>query len=223
MILLVIFLTFVLMRQIEGNPFRTSERAIPESIQQQPRGEVRARPALVRPVREVREGRLHLRPRAVARSAEPHRERHRRPSTSRRSLELGALAMLFALVVGIPLGCSRGPPGEHDVRLRRDVRRERRASRFRASSSRRCSSTTSRSSGATSSACPRAAGATGSRRSCPTIALGLGPMAYFARLDARDDARDPAAGLHPHRARPRASAGGGSSSCTRCVTRSSPW
>ena len=32
-ILLVILLTFVLMRQIEGNPFRTSERAIPESIQ----------------------------------------------------------------------------------------------------------------------------------------------------------------------------------------------
>ena len=33
-ILLVIFLTFVLMRQIEGNPFRTSERAVPESIQE---------------------------------------------------------------------------------------------------------------------------------------------------------------------------------------------
>jgi len=29
-ILLVIFMTFVLMRQIKGNPFRTSERAIPE-------------------------------------------------------------------------------------------------------------------------------------------------------------------------------------------------
>src|ERR687897_881507 len=33
-ILLVIFFTFVLMRQIEGNPFRTSERAIPEAIQE---------------------------------------------------------------------------------------------------------------------------------------------------------------------------------------------
>ena len=32
-VLLVIFLTFVLMRQIEGNPFRTSERNVPESIQ----------------------------------------------------------------------------------------------------------------------------------------------------------------------------------------------
>jgi oligopeptide transport system permease protein len=32
-ILLVIFLTFLMMRQIAGNPFRTSERNIPESIQ----------------------------------------------------------------------------------------------------------------------------------------------------------------------------------------------
>jgi len=32
-ILLVILMTFLLMRQIEGNPFRHSERAIPESIQ----------------------------------------------------------------------------------------------------------------------------------------------------------------------------------------------
>ena len=32
-ILLVVFMTFMLMRQIAGNPFRTSERAIPEQIQ----------------------------------------------------------------------------------------------------------------------------------------------------------------------------------------------
>src|SRR5918992_2992379 len=32
-ILLVILFTFLMMRQIEGNPFRTSERAIPEAIQ----------------------------------------------------------------------------------------------------------------------------------------------------------------------------------------------
>ena len=32
-ILLVILITFAMMRQISGNPFRTSERAIPESIQ----------------------------------------------------------------------------------------------------------------------------------------------------------------------------------------------
>src|SRR5918999_774525 len=32
-ILLVILITFVMMRNIAGNPFRTSERAVPESIQ----------------------------------------------------------------------------------------------------------------------------------------------------------------------------------------------
>ena len=32
-ILLVILMTFVMMRMIEGNPFRTSERAIPAEIQ----------------------------------------------------------------------------------------------------------------------------------------------------------------------------------------------
>src|SRR5512134_1108653 len=33
-LMLVILMTFFMMRQIEGNPFRTTERAVPESIQQ---------------------------------------------------------------------------------------------------------------------------------------------------------------------------------------------
>jgi oligopeptide transport system permease protein len=33
-LLVVIFLTFIMMRQIEGNPFRQTERNVPESIQQ---------------------------------------------------------------------------------------------------------------------------------------------------------------------------------------------
>ena len=32
-ILLVVLLTFLMMRQIKGNPFRTTERAVPASIQ----------------------------------------------------------------------------------------------------------------------------------------------------------------------------------------------
>ena len=32
-LLVVIFLTFVMMRQIGGNPFRQSERAVPEAVQ----------------------------------------------------------------------------------------------------------------------------------------------------------------------------------------------
>ena len=32
-LLVVIFLTFMMMRQIGGNPFRQSERAVPEAVQ----------------------------------------------------------------------------------------------------------------------------------------------------------------------------------------------
>ena len=102
-ILLVILLTFVLMRQIEGNPFRTSERAIPESIQ----ANLEAKFGLDDPwwkqyVRYVKGvATFDLGPSLVLRNRDVNdivRE-HFPPS-----LELGALAMLFALVFGIPLG-----------------------------------------------------------------------------------------------------------------------
>ena len=102
-ILLVIFFTFVLMRQIEGNPFRTSERAIPESIQ----ANLEEKYGLNDPwwsqyARYVRNvATFDLGPSLVLRNRDVNdivRE-HFPPS-----LELGALAMLFALVVGIPLG-----------------------------------------------------------------------------------------------------------------------
>jgi ABC-type dipeptide/oligopeptide/nickel transport system permease component len=102
-ILLVIFLTFVLMKQIRGNPFRTSERAVPVEIQRNleekfglndPWYEQYAKyvkgvftfdlgPSLVRRGQTVNE---------VVAEHFP------------KSLELGGLAFLFAAVVGIPLG-----------------------------------------------------------------------------------------------------------------------
>ena len=102
-ILLVIFMTFVLMRQIEGNPFRTSERAIPESIQQNLEEKYGLNdPWWTQYVRYVRSvATFDLGPSLVLRNRDVNdivRE-HFPPS-----LELGALAMLFALVVGIPLG-----------------------------------------------------------------------------------------------------------------------
>ena len=102
-ILLVILMTFLLMRQIEGNPFRTSERAIPESIQ----ANLEAKFGLDDPwwkqyVRYVKGvATFDLGPSLVLRNRDVNdivRE-HFPPS-----LELGALAMLFALVFGIPLG-----------------------------------------------------------------------------------------------------------------------
>jgi ABC-type dipeptide/oligopeptide/nickel transport system permease component len=102
-ILLVIFLTFVLMRQIEGNPFRTSERAIPESIQQNLEEKYGLdRPWYVQYAKYV-EGvvTLDLGPSLVLRNRDVNGivKEHLPPS-----LELGALAMLFALTFGIPLG-----------------------------------------------------------------------------------------------------------------------
>lgn len=102
-ILLVIFMTFVLMRQIKGNPFRTSDRAIPAQIQQnlerkfglnKPWYEQYFRyvkgvatfdfgPSLVLRNRDVND---------IIRAHFP------------RSLELGGLAFLFALVFGVLLG-----------------------------------------------------------------------------------------------------------------------
>jgi oligopeptide transport system permease protein len=102
-ILLVILLTFLLMRQIEGNPFRTSERAIPESIQQNLEEKYGLDdPWYVQYLRYVKGVfTLDLGPSLVLRNRDVNdivRE-HFPPS-----LQLGALAMLFALVVGVPLG-----------------------------------------------------------------------------------------------------------------------
>jgi len=101
--LLVILMTFLLMRQIEGNPFRHSERAIPASIQRNLEAKYGLDdPWYVQYVRYVRDvATFDLGPSLVLRNRDVNdivRE-HFPPS-----LELGALAMLFALVFGIPLG-----------------------------------------------------------------------------------------------------------------------
>jgi oligopeptide transport system permease protein len=102
-ILLVVLLTFVLMRQIEGNPFRTSERAIPESIQQNLEEKYGLdRPWYVQYAKYVKGVvTLDLGPSLVLRNRDVNDiVREHFPV----SLELGGLAMLFALVVGVPLG-----------------------------------------------------------------------------------------------------------------------
>jgi ABC-type dipeptide/oligopeptide/nickel transport system permease component len=102
-ILLVIFMTFVLMRQIKGNPFRTSDRAIPEAIQ----NNLERKFGLDKPwyeqyylyVKGVATfdfgPSLVLRNRDVNDIVKEHFPR---------SLELGGLAFLFALVFGVLLG-----------------------------------------------------------------------------------------------------------------------
>jgi len=102
-ILLVILMTFVMMRQIKGNPFRKSERAIPAQIQ----ANLNAKFGLDEPwyvqyvnyVKGVFTGDLGpsmvLRGQSVNDIISEHFPK---------SLELGGLAFLFAVVFGIPLG-----------------------------------------------------------------------------------------------------------------------
>jgi oligopeptide transport system permease protein len=102
-ILLVILFTFVMMRQIKGNPFRKGERAVPAAIQRNleekfhlgdPWYEQYA--SYVKDVFTFDLGpSLVLRNQTVNDIVKSHFPV---------SLELGALAMLFAVVFGVPLG-----------------------------------------------------------------------------------------------------------------------
>jgi ABC-type dipeptide/oligopeptide/nickel transport system permease component len=102
-VLLVIFMTFVMMKQIKGNPFRTTERAVPASIQRN----LDRKYHLDKPwytqyfyyVKGVFTADLGpslvLRNQGVNDIIKEHFPV---------SLKLGGLAMLWALVFGIPLG-----------------------------------------------------------------------------------------------------------------------
>jgi len=102
-ILLVILMTFLLMRQIGGNPFRTSERAVPEAVQRNLERKFNIdKPWYLQYVYYVKDvftfdlgPSLVLRNRTVNEIVKEHFPI---------SIELGALAMLFAVVVGVPLG-----------------------------------------------------------------------------------------------------------------------
>ncbi len=102
-ILLVILMTFVMMRQIKGNPFRTSERAIPAEIQANlDRQYGLDKPWYIQYAKYVKGvATFDLGPSLVLRSQTVNDiVREHFP----KSLELGALAFLFAVFFGIPLG-----------------------------------------------------------------------------------------------------------------------
>ena len=106
-ILLVIFMTFILMRQIAGNPFRTSERAIPVEIQRN----LDRKFGLDKPwyeqygqyVKNVVT--FDLGPSLVLRNRDVNDivKEHFKVS-----LELGALAFLFAFFFGVLIGALSG-------------------------------------------------------------------------------------------------------------------
>lgn len=102
-LLLVILMTFAMMRMIKGNPFQTGERAVPASIQQNLERKYRLdRPWYVQYAYYVK-GVLtfDLGPSLVQRNQTVNDViREHFPV----SMQLGGLAMLFALVIGVPLG-----------------------------------------------------------------------------------------------------------------------
>jgi oligopeptide transport system permease protein len=102
-VLLVIFMTFVMMRQIKGNPFQVTERAVPVSIQRNlDRKYHLDKPWFTQYLYYVKGVfTADLGPSLVQRNQTVNDIIKEHFPVS---LKLGAFAMLFALVIGIPLG-----------------------------------------------------------------------------------------------------------------------
>ena len=103
MILLVILMTFVMMRQIKGNPFQTTERAVPVSIQRNlDRKYHLDKPWYIQYGYYVKGVfTFDLGPSLVQRNQSVNDVIKEHFPVS---LKLGGLAMLWAILVGIPLG-----------------------------------------------------------------------------------------------------------------------
>jgi ABC-type dipeptide/oligopeptide/nickel transport system permease component len=102
-LLVVIFLTFVMMRQIGGNPFRHSERAVPEAVQRNLEAKFHVNDPWWKQYAYYVKGvftldfgpSLVLRGQTVNDIIKEHFPK---------SIELGVYAFLFAIIVGVPLG-----------------------------------------------------------------------------------------------------------------------
>jgi ABC-type dipeptide/oligopeptide/nickel transport system permease component len=101
--LLVILMTFLLMRQIEGNPFRKTSRPVPESVQQNLERKFNLDEPWYLQYAYYVKGvfTFDLGPSLVLRNRDVNDIVKEHFPTS---LELGLYAMLFAVVIGVPLG-----------------------------------------------------------------------------------------------------------------------
>ena len=102
-LLLVILMTFLMMKLIKGNPFQVTDRPVPESIQRNLDRKFHLdKPWWVQYLYYVRDtARLDLGPSLVQRNQDVNDVIKEHFPTS---IKLGLLAMGFAIVVGIPLG-----------------------------------------------------------------------------------------------------------------------
>ena len=102
-LLVVIFLTFMMMRQIGGNPFRQSERAVPEAVQRNLERKFHVNDPWYLQYAHYVKGvfTFDLGPSLVVRGRDVNDiVRTHFP----KSIELGFYAFLFAIIVGVPLG-----------------------------------------------------------------------------------------------------------------------
>jgi ABC-type dipeptide/oligopeptide/nickel transport system permease component len=102
-LLLVILMTFVMMRQIKGNPFQVTERPVPESIQRNLERKFNLDKPWYMQYLYYAKGvfTFNLGPSLVQRNRDVNDVIK---DTFPVSLQLGGFAMLFALLFGIPLG-----------------------------------------------------------------------------------------------------------------------
>ena len=102
-LLLVILMTFLMMKLIKGNPFQVTDRPVPESIQRNLDRKFHLdKPWWVQYLYYVRDtARLDLGPSLVQRNQDVNDVIKEHFPTS---IKLGLLAMGFAIIVGIPLG-----------------------------------------------------------------------------------------------------------------------
>jgi ABC-type dipeptide/oligopeptide/nickel transport system permease component len=176
-ILLVILLTFTMMKQIGGNPFRHTERAVPESIQKNLERKFHLDdPWYVQYVEYVKNVlTFDLGPSMVLRNRTVNDiVKEQFP----RSIELGALAMAFALLVGVPLGAfaalKQNSPADYGAMIVANL--------GFAIPSFFVATLLIYFVSLKWGLLPTSGWDSWEYKILPTIALGLGPMAYFARL-----------------------------------------
>ncbi len=179
-VLLVILLTFTMMKQIGGNPFRPPQaggRAIPESIQRNLERKFHLDdPWYVQYVQYVKNVfTFDLGPSMVLRNRSVNdiiREQFPR------SIQLGGLAMLFAVVLGVPLGAlaalKQNSAADYSAMFVSNV--------GFAIPSFLVATLLIYFVALKGGLLPTSGWATWKHKILPPIALGLGPMAYFARL-----------------------------------------
>lgn len=176
-LLVVIFLTFMMMRQIGGNPFRHSERAVPEAVQRNLERKFHVNDPWYKQYGYYVKGvfTFDLGPSLVVRGRDVNDiVKEHFP----KSIELGLYAFLFALVIGVPLGMIAAL--RHNTIV--DYGAMFVSNVFHAVPSFLVATLLIYYVALKAGALPTSGWSTWEHKVLPSVALGFGPMALFARL-----------------------------------------